>query len=1261
MNKASGEKRHSPTWMTRLFGILKAFPLKDLAPEEDANLDAEETAYYRCIRTALRNHRINNVALTGPYGCGKSTILRTFEKHFGRGHKFLSISLATFGKDASEAGAKGRASRTDAKAQHRLYHVEHSILQQIFYQVPKRTIPRSRFKRISLPRMPLLLFVCFIVWLFCLGCAIAVLSPETLKNILVLHSFIQQLPQAGNTWLSIAALGTLLIPAFGLSRFLNTITLRKLNLKACEIEIAEEKDPSVLNKHLDEILYFFEATRYDVVAIEDLDRFETPDIFTKLREINTLINRNIQARNRFWWPFAPRKRVVFIYAIRDEMFTGEERTKFFDLIIPVVPVVNYANSRDLLRRELSRRRPERPFDISEVLLEDIARYVPDMRLLYNIVNEFAVYRERLNMDGLRDASLLAMMVYKNVFPKDFADLQGRRGLLYEYFKQKSTYRKERLSGIESEISEKREILRRAKTGTEESLEELRILYLNRIRRLAMKDNSNWTPFSVVIGGSWEPFDAVLQEDTFEEIMSANQVQVLAGLNNRGTNTMRLNFADAWTGEEQQTYAARKGAILARDEAVRGTVEREIGLLQEEAADVRNAKIAQLLDRGNLSPLDAAPYLRDDDEIACERKGRLLHLLLRQGYINETYESYLSYFYEGTLQNQDRVFVMSVKNANPLDPDYELTNVAEIVGGQLTTYEAEAQATKNIHILDFMLDTPSLSTVVARLRGEPQEAAALLTLHLRTSGLRHALLIQRVYQAWPELWDVVQETSELSPSERDFHLSGIIMYADEDLLKAICSKASLQQYISERDDFIAYVRSLDVEARAIAFLKVVHPEFSALSGVAEGSALSSLVYEESMYAVSGAMVSLMYRTFIGEPSGELPPTITAIRAAESSPLCAHIEQYLETYLAVLTEYTDALTRESEETVIWLLNNNDVSHDRRLEVASGLCVPITRLEDIEQDAAIWGQLLESTAVAPSWKNVWAYMRTVSEGTLDEALIVFLRADGVASQLARRPMEDHYLSEEDDSPSLATLILSCPALETTVVSQLIEAIPSDYSVQDVSVLHQEYVPLIVRRKQVMFTVENFSHIRGKCWDSLGEFVKNNRDAFLAQVSEVQVDGEDLGALLAAHQGRNQKKQIAEAVLSKGIPEGIEAVADELCRLMLQDAKFAETLDLDAITTILVAAQDRALKIEILTLSMDSLQDQNITTILGSIGGDYGRLAKYRAWRRLKKTPINEKLAVALKKRGYVSSFKIKKDVIRINTYAGERPTEAEAGAAE
>lgn len=139
------------------------------------------------------------------------------------------------------------------------------------------------------------------------------------------------------------------------------------------MKIELNQDSSVFNKHLEEIVYFFEATGYDVVIIEDLDRFRCPEIFQKLREINFLLRTSevLKSQND--------RKVKFIYAIKDDLFKDAERTKFFDYIATVTPVVNPKNSCEKLTQELS----ERGYVLDKETLCDLSEFVDDMRMLKN--------------------------------------------------------------------------------------------------------------------------------------------------------------------------------------------------------------------------------------------------------------------------------------------------------------------------------------------------------------------------------------------------------------------------------------------------------------------------------------------------------------------------------------------------------------------------------------------------------------------------------------------------------------------------------------------------------------------------------------------------------------------------------------------------------------------------------------------------------------------------------------------------------------
>lgn len=118
----------------------------------------------------------------------------------------------------------------------------------------------------------------------------------------------------------------------------NKNLLRKLSVQGNEIEIFENDVDSFFDKHLNEVLYLFRNTDANAIVFEDMNRYNSNQIFEKLREINYLLNNSPNdSENKIF---------RFFYLLRDDIFTSKDRTKFFDFIIPIVPVIDGANSYD---------------------------------------------------------------------------------------------------------------------------------------------------------------------------------------------------------------------------------------------------------------------------------------------------------------------------------------------------------------------------------------------------------------------------------------------------------------------------------------------------------------------------------------------------------------------------------------------------------------------------------------------------------------------------------------------------------------------------------------------------------------------------------------------------------------------------------------------------------------------------------------------------------------------------------------------------
>ena len=110
----------------------------NLAPTDEAD---KSGIYSGALRFATDDPNIFNIALTGPYGSGKSSIIRTFLKSYQR--PVLHISLAAFVPDNSKNNHHATATRQE---------IERSILQQMLYGADANILPFSRFRKIKSPR-----------------------------------------------------------------------------------------------------------------------------------------------------------------------------------------------------------------------------------------------------------------------------------------------------------------------------------------------------------------------------------------------------------------------------------------------------------------------------------------------------------------------------------------------------------------------------------------------------------------------------------------------------------------------------------------------------------------------------------------------------------------------------------------------------------------------------------------------------------------------------------------------------------------------------------------------------------------------------------------------------------------------------------------------------------------------------------------------------------------------------------------------------
>ena len=230
--------------------------------------------------------------------------------------------------------------------------------------------------------------------------------------------------------------------------------IKSISASGITLSIAADEDcASYFNKYRDELIYLFEVNNFDTVIFEDIDRFDDLAIFEELRKLNDLLNMAPGVVGK-----EGNKVVSFVYAVKDSIFAldreldqdsrealGSGRVKFFDMIISVIPFISKFNANEMFAKvfesELEQAKSTKEGQRFSDLLLLAAPYIADMRLMISIRNDYLVMVQEMGSPsfdnpsalGLTCIGILAIAIYKNLYPLEYEDLRIHRGKLNELY------------------------------------------------------------------------------------------------------------------------------------------------------------------------------------------------------------------------------------------------------------------------------------------------------------------------------------------------------------------------------------------------------------------------------------------------------------------------------------------------------------------------------------------------------------------------------------------------------------------------------------------------------------------------------------------------------------------------------------------------------------------------------------------------------------------------------------------------------------
>lgn len=995
----------------------------DLTPENNISLDTLNT-YKEAIDESFKNNKIKNVAISGSYGSGKSSILESYKK-IKKTKKFLNISLIHF-----EKSNKNRKENN----KNLLVTLEGKILNQLLHQIPIENIPQTYFKTKKIVTDRDLKFSSFFIVLFTISFLHFFffekwcnhISKMNLTNILYYFKIILEFSiKRISTLIS----GTLIISLFTvfiykLLKFQrNRNFLKKLSIQGNEIEIAENNNDSYFDKYLNEVLYLFEKSDVDAIVFEDIDRYDTSEIFERLKEINKLVNNHLEKDNKV---------LKFFYLLKDDIFTSKDRIKFFDIIIPVIPVINSSNSYEQILKHFDKEYlKEIKLDLH--FLQDISLYIDDMRLLKNVYNEFNIYYENLKYTEIKSNKLFGIILYKNLFPKDFCSLQLNQGFIYNLFSQKENIQKNEIEKIKEDIKK-----------LEQKLEEQKLYSLENLKELE--------------------FLKEVCQNRFEDIYYYNEEK-----------------------DKIETWLNKYPSQVKKFEEPKEKILIELKRKEEQKTKLETQPFKNIITYENINNIFNLKFMENikDKEIFKEVKENfyfnLLKYLVKNGYLDETYQDYITYFYPNSLSVEDKIFMRAVLDGDRkrCDYDYKLKNPNIVVKKLKYNYFWEEEIL-NFDILNSLLEMSNEKIKLHNFFKQLKEPKNYIFIEkFFNLGKNRENFIRELNSFWNECFENIKT---YLPNEMIYSYSlYTLCFSDVELLKNINKNNFLKEYIENKEDFLKIeendrkdIKEITLINRVFASFKVLNIKLKKLNYNMSNKSLFNEIYENSRYELNFYNIShILEKLFKYSKEEIVHSNYTLINKNKTAKLYSYIEDNIVEYSKSILNNCDKKIDDTEDIIIKFLNNNKIEKEDKQKYIEFLSKEISEISRIKEQK-LWNKLLIKEKVSYSEKNI---IRYYNEKKLNEILIHFIN-------LGKKE-----LSLQDASEDFFLEVHSCNKIKNKIYKNIIKTFGRHFENGNFSKkISNEKMDILIELNIIRMTEENLNIIRKSYINNLKYFIKFN-----------------------------------------------------------------------------------------------------------------------------------------------------------------------------
>lgn len=1023
-------------------------------PENNKNINMMVSA----LKNAVDNENNYNIGITGSYGSGKSSIIKSYEKNNNK--NLLYISLAILNEnDNNDTNNNQDISPLESR-------LEKAIVNQIVHQIDPKYIPQSFLK--SKKEKNYALNTGFIS----VGVLLLILNIPASYNYIagiINDDFLLNLIKKIRIYLFAGLIGYGMILLYYIIKKINFSSIIKFKSEIYEFEAnSNEKtndNDSYFDKHLDDILYCISQSKCDAIVFEDIDRFNNQEIFIKLKEINNLLNNR-----HIFGKFNICKKIPFIYAMNDDLFKSNDKTKFFDVVIPVIPYINGDNSAETFDNLFKNKEEIKP---DKVVLNILSHYITDMRLLKNIYNEYIIYIATLSDENFKKHDynqLFSLIVYKNLYPTDYSNLQFRKGYLFSIINSRKAIVKEYKQTLVDDVKKIEEEIKKIENEFLQSKYELDILY----------SYSNYRPYF--------PNKPLIQ--SFKSL----SVQI-----------------DVYNHE----YKERLKTIENKNNKQINILRNQLNELHKNIGKINVSKLSWLIQGVD----DINKYIErqkiDNNHL------QFIKILLVNDFINEDYWRYLSYFHQGNASDKDKNFINSVYAKEQPKYDEELDNIEWITSKINPETLDNNFAVLNYSLLYYLLknnknyELNKLYIKILELMENYQDEKKYIFIIgfykycLDKELIKKKDLLNDLYKHKPEFVSDIflYKTSVAADKYAVIYYSIIknsniieidnIYYNEDESIKK-----EISEYISTHSDI--FINDYIIKDAYCNYLKNFNIKFQNISCIDKKNLEAGIlerflrcIFQEDLYKVNENNINYLVNNYLKLKENE------PVQDKSNYEIYLHNLYYktdaLHEFIKILNLNTDDSIKfsYSEDIEKLIINNENVSIDDVITFLEKYEIIIDDISNVRED--LWYNLIVNSLIKHTWENIIIFYNKFKDNKAEIS-----KVEAVIKEFL---LENKMLDKLDTNSNTALFnLIIKDEIETEKFFNIIQNFEQSDNIPTDIPININNMKALLQNKIFAPTKENFDICYNKYRDAFHYFILNNIQLYIENINSYIISKEQL-----------------------------------------------------------------------------------------------------------------------------------------------------------